>query len=498
MTNPTQHSDTRFFRTQRPGDARAELAQRKRDLDYELYSTWADPTFIVDDLERELTAIQEATGESKAAVEKAVFAYRRLIDLPWLRAIQDTTRVLDLKRLISVDNVIAELGPELTREVLAVIDEFLAAMFTPVKADQPLPTPNAITHRLRRFIAKLDEGVAYDEKKRTRRDKDSGDFTVHEYRAVKRSGMTVECDRATYALITEFRRQVAREHKLSEEQATRLILTGGLNADIKVTIYGYAPLTSEGDVAPGASVYFPGQGWTDGDGTEAFANLVEDTTAHIVDLDKVADHQIAGYVPSETMRAYAAARDGTCIWPGCDRAAEHCQLDHRVPYEEGGSTTPANLYSLCQKHHNVKTDRRAYYLPDPVTGDVVWLFSDGTYQLSEPEGFIGEQLNRCNPRWNIDLDARRRERDRVRTFFARGHKILDDFENTRDEIACKDALTTLENEYGMKFPFDPPEPMITHNAGFIDEETEPLADYEARIERLINNDPYLKYGDAIY
>ncbi|HIX78647.1 MAG TPA: hypothetical protein H9978_01630 [Candidatus Corynebacterium faecipullorum] len=29
----------------------------------------------------------------------------------------------------------------------------------------------------------------------------------------------------------------------------------------------------------------------------------------------------------------------------------------------------------------MKTDRRAFYLVDPTTGDVVWLFSDGTYAL---------------------------------------------------------------------------------------------------------------------
>ncbi|MCT1665181.1 HNH endonuclease, partial [Corynebacterium sanguinis] len=70
-------------------------------------------------------------------------------------------------------------------------------------------------------------------------------------------------------------------------------------------------------------------------------------------------------------KAFAIARDGTCVWPGCTRDAQHCQLDHRVPYADGGSTTPANLFSLCQRHHNVKTDRRAYYIPDPTTGDIV-------------------------------------------------------------------------------------------------------------------------------
>ncbi|WP_165164416.1 HNH endonuclease signature motif containing protein [Corynebacterium qintianiae] len=500
MKNGTHEPDTaqRFFRTQRPGDARAELAQRKRDIDYELYSPWTDPTFFVDDFELEITEIQEATGEGKTAVEKAIFAYRRLADLPWLRAIQDTTRVLDLKRLIAIDNVIAELGPELSGEVLMVLDEFLVAMFTPKKANQPLPTPKAIAHRLRRFIAKLDERVGYDPEKRTRRNNPAGDFTLHDFTAGKRFGLTVECDNATHAAIREFRQQVAREHKLSEAEAAKLILTGRLEAQPKVTIFGYAPLTPEGDLVPGASIYFPGSGWTDAGGTEAFEDMVDGNPPRIVGLDEVAHHEVEGYVPSVNMRAYAAARDGVCVWPGCNRAAEHCQLDHRIPFQEGGATTPANLYSLCQKHHNVKTDRRAYYLPDLVTGDVVWLFPDGTYQLSEPEGFIGEQLNQCNPRWNTDLDTRQRERDKASSFYARGHKILDEFDRERDMEACKLAIGELEKEFGMKFPFQPPPPMIIHNAGFIDEAPEAVEDYEARLQRLIENDPYLKYGDSIY
>lgn len=51
MNKPTHGSDTQdqFFRTQRTGDRNAEL---------------------------EITAIHEATGEGKAFVEKAIFAYR--------------------------------------------------------------------------------------------------------------------------------------------------------------------------------------------------------------------------------------------------------------------------------------------------------------------------------------------------------------------------------------------------------------------------------------
>ena len=484
MNKPTQGSDTqaRFFRTQRPGDPRAELAQRKRDIDHELFSPWADENFIVDDLELEITAIQEATGEGKATVEKAIFAYRRLSDLPWLRAIQDATRVLDLKRLTTVDNVIAELGPDLSSEVLGAIDEFLAAMFTPRKANQPLLTPKAITHRLRRFIAKLDEDVSFDPRKRKRRTDDHGDFRVTDFTGAAQSGFLIDCDEVTHALIRAYRERVAREYKTTEDEAARLILTGCIGEVPAFTIYGYAPVAPDGNRVPGSSIYFPGTGWTRSEGTAQFDALTEQQPPRIVDLDEVATHRVAGYVPSTNMKAYAVARDGTCVWPGCTQPAQRCQLDHRVPFAEGGETTPSNLFSLCQRHHNVKTDHRAYYVQDPATGDIIWLFADGTYALSEPEGFIGEQLNRTHPRWNTDLDKRRQHRDASATFFARGHKILDEFELSNDFASCIEALEALEAEFKMDFPFKP----------------KPKDDYDVWVEELIAKDPYLEYGDAIY
>jgi hypothetical protein len=34
------------------------------------------------------------------------------------------------------------------------------------------------------------------------------------------------------------------------------------------------------------------------------------------------------------------ARDQTCTFPGCGRRAQCCELDHRIPYDSGGSTSP--------------------------------------------------------------------------------------------------------------------------------------------------------------
>ncbi|WP_218220753.1 HNH endonuclease signature motif containing protein [Nesterenkonia sp. Act20] len=59
------------------------------------------------------------------------------------------------------------------------------------------------------------------------------------------------------------------------------------------------------------------------------------------------------FVP-RVLRRLIEFRDGTCQAPGCTVAAEHCDIDHRLPWPRG-ETTAANLWALCRKHHRLKT-----------------------------------------------------------------------------------------------------------------------------------------------
>ena len=40
----------------------------------------------------------------------------------------------------------------------------------------------------------------------------------------------------------------------------------------------------------------------------------------------------------------------------CTRPACRCDLDHRTPYREGGSTSSQNIGPLCRRHHICKHD----------------------------------------------------------------------------------------------------------------------------------------------
>ncbi|WAC89623.1 HNH endonuclease signature motif containing protein [Mycobacterium sp. Aquia_213] len=62
-----------------------------------------------------------------------------------------------------------------------------------------------------------------------------------------------------------------------------------------------------------------------------------------------------GYVASRALQDFVRCRDLTCRWPGCDRPAVECDLDHTIPYAEGGPTHASNLKCYCRTHHLVKT-----------------------------------------------------------------------------------------------------------------------------------------------
>ena len=62
-----------------------------------------------------------------------------------------------------------------------------------------------------------------------------------------------------------------------------------------------------------------------------------------------------GYRPTAAQERTVQARDRCCSFPGCSRRASRTDLDHRVPWPEGPTST-ANLHPLCRRHHRLKHD----------------------------------------------------------------------------------------------------------------------------------------------
>ncbi|HZZ96607.1 MAG TPA: DUF222 domain-containing protein [Jatrophihabitantaceae bacterium] len=61
------------------------------------------------------------------------------------------------------------------------------------------------------------------------------------------------------------------------------------------------------------------------------------------DLGQLIDYGRTVYRPPQDLIDHVTARDRTCRGPGCHRHARRCELDHVVPYSQGGQTNAANL-----------------------------------------------------------------------------------------------------------------------------------------------------------
>jgi Domain of unknown function (DUF222) len=88
----------------------------------------------------------------------------------------------------------------------------------------------------------------------------------------------------------------------------------------------------------------------------------------------------AGYTPSQALADFVRCRDLTCRFPGCERPAHDCDIDHTIAHADGGPTHASNLKSLCRLHHLLKT----FY-----TGNGGWAdrqLPDGTVEWTAPSG----------------------------------------------------------------------------------------------------------------
>ena len=93
------------------------------------------------------------------------------------------------------------------------------------------------------------------------------------------------------------------------------------------------------------------------------------------------------YRPPANLTAFVIARDQTCTFPGCQRGAQRCDLDHQIPASAGGSTSPANLAALCRRHHRAKHQAGWQVRRNQRTGDSYWRSPTGHAYLSRPSSY---------------------------------------------------------------------------------------------------------------
>lgn len=101
---------------------------------------------------------------------------------------------------------------------------------------------------------------------------------------------------------------------------------------------------------------------------DALRNLINDSKFRRLVFDsktgQLLDYGRTTYQPPANLRGHVTSRDFTCRAPGCDRPAKYCDVDHVIPYQDGGETNANNLATLCRTHHLLKTHGDWQYMLD--------------------------------------------------------------------------------------------------------------------------------------
>ena len=75
------------------------------------------------------------------------------------------------------------------------------------------------------------------------------------------------------------------------------------------------------------------------------------------------------------MRDLIRLHSPTCIFPGCNRPATWCQIDHLTDWQYGGTTSAANAGPMCARHNQLKN-----------SGFTVWRDPNGVFHTYHPDG----------------------------------------------------------------------------------------------------------------
>ena len=96
---------------------------------------------------------------------------------------------------------------------------------------------------------------------------------------------------------------------------------------------------------------------------------------------------VPAYRPAAPASNVVRARNRTCAFPGCRRPAAACDLDHTIPWDQGGPTCPCNLAPLCRRHHRTK-QAPGWTLTQPEPGTLEWTAPHGRRYTVRPSTYL--------------------------------------------------------------------------------------------------------------
>jgi hypothetical protein len=86
------------------------------------------------------------------------------------------------------------------------------------------------------------------------------------------------------------------------------------------------------------------------------------------------------------LRRWLGVSSPTCVFPGCNRAARDCDLDHVTAWADGGTTDADNLDPKCRHHHRLRHETR-WDVDRPPAGETTWSSPLGGRYGTDPPPF---------------------------------------------------------------------------------------------------------------
>ena len=304
------------------------------------------PDSVDDDIDEFISSIVATTHYTRTDVSQACDVALMLHAMPHLKDYALNTGVLCLRRLHLIYRHTLAVEPEL-------IEPHLINLVTPISPHQQLPTPRTLAAQVRKLVLSLDPPAAHKtidaaEEELRFRAHPNGLTTVF---GALRSDKAVVISQVLEAISAD-------QHCDLNEALYKLAAEHVDSCSIVLNLWDHD--------------YLQGAGW-----------LSDDCV--IRDMQAASTKTSSSYITPIDIRAFVIGRDGTCRFPGCDRPAWECDMDHVISDADGGPTTAANLQALCRHCHNIKTDKLAIPTMHK-DGTVEWRFKDGTVAITHPTG----------------------------------------------------------------------------------------------------------------
>ena len=327
------------------------------------------------------------TGLGCGVIRTNLYIADQLKRMPRLCEFALTMRHLDRARLVAIEHACVSVKDEL----LPLVEEEIIRLLTPTKPRQMLITARTITEKIKEIITQIDPPAA----ERSAYESEEQLDMSHQPDGISTLTCTFRADEG-HEVHTILKSVAAREH-CTQAQALLQLIRQQTTATVVLNLY--APQDNH------QPVNFGGTHTLDATAAAEWLDRVTRTR----DIDCYANAHTPAYRIPEAMKAFVKGRDGGCRFPGCGARAEVCDIDHVVPYDQGGATAPANLQCLCRHCHNLKTDGMA---TATISKDatVTWTMHDGSTVTTTPQGPIAPTIKHRDSRWAVSIAERRKRR----------------------------------------------------------------------------------------